>query len=246
MLFIEFIAPIKGSARREECLCALYYLKHNLGSEISKVSQIKNLLEQSRVVKKGIKINYARVLDSLNELVDSPVIGMWQITPSGEKYVRSIMKIPESNLESENDTTTLVEIIQSKIKDSLIADYFKEGVDCLEIGRLRACVIFLWTGSISIIRTRLISQNQNKLNVAIKKHDFKARDIKNIDDFAYIKDSTLLLVLKELNLCDKSQKEILEECLNLRNKCGHPAKYSPGPKRISAFIEDLVSVLFDK
>lgn len=30
---------------------------------------------------------------------------------------------------------------------------------------------------------------------------------------------------------DEIQKNTLEEALNLRNKCGHPAKYNPGKKR---------------
>ncbi len=244
MLFVEFIAPAKKSTQAHKCLCALYYLKHNLGVEITKINQVRNILERARIVKKSDNINFSSSLMGLNEWVDSPAKGLWQITPSGERRVRSWLKIPEVELENENDTTILEQAVSNKISEPIVRDYFQEGIDCLKIGRLRACVVFLWSGAIFLIRKKLLTQNLKSLNAAIKKHDPKARDVKIIDDFAYVKDTVVLLVLKDLGLCDKAQKEVLEECLNLRNKCGHPTKYSPGPKRISSYVEELLSVLF--
>ena len=40
------------------------------------------------------------------------------------------------------------------------------------------------------------------------------------------------------------QRSVLEDCLNLRNKCGHPRKYKIGEKKVSSFIEDLVGIVF--
>jgi hypothetical protein len=82
------------------------------------------------------------------------------------------------------------------------------------------------------------------LNAAVQKFDRKARTVNKVDDFAYLKDSTVLLVAKEVGEFDKNQKDILEECLNLRNKCGHPGKYAPRPFKVASFIEDLVTILF--
>jgi len=245
MLFVEFIAPLKNAVQAQKCLCSLYYLKHNLNIEIATVPQIRNLLLRARVIKRSSKINYARALASLDEKVDSPTNNMWQITPSGEKHIRSILKLSVEEVETENDTTILENLIKKKISDSEIQDYLNEAVDCLRIGRLRACVVFLWAGSVYLIRQMLIKKNIKKLNDCLKKHDPNSKNVKRIEDFAYIKDSVLLLVMQDLGLCDKNQREILEQCLDLRNKCGHPGKYSPGPKRVSAFIEDLISIIFD-
>jgi len=50
--------------------------------------------------------------------------------------------------------------------------------------------------------------------------------------------------LLPLFVLDKNEKDILEEALNLRNKCGHPGKYKLGPKKVSSFIEDIVNIVF--
>jgi len=82
------------------------------------------------------------------------------------------------------------------------------------------------------------------LNAAILKHDPKARKVTKLDHFAYIKDSVALLAAQDLGIFDKSEKDTLEEALDLRNRCGHPAKYQPGVKKVSSFIEDLISTVF--
>lgn len=243
MLFVEFIAPLKKGTQAQYCLCSLYFIKHNLNIEIAAVGQIKNLLVRGRIVKKSSKLNYPRALNSLKEYVDSPAINMWQITPSGEKEVARLLNIQVQNIETENDTTTLDGLID-KVSNADVRDYLAEAIDCLRIGRLRACVVFVWSGSVYVMRERLMNINSKTLNAYLQKHDPKSRTISSLDDFVYIKDSNLLLAMQDCGLCDKNQRDILEECLNLRNKCGHPGRYSPGPKRVSAFIEDIISILF--
>jgi hypothetical protein len=53
-----------------------------------------------------------------------------------------------------------------------------------------------------------------------------------------------LLAAKDLGQLDKNQKDTLEEALDLRNRCGHPGKYKPGVKKVSSYIEDIVSIVF--
>jgi hypothetical protein len=42
---------------------------------------------------------------------------------------------------------------------------------------------------------------------------------------------------------DKSQKQILGQCLTTRNQCGYPNKYNPGVAKAKAHIEDITSIL---
>jgi hypothetical protein len=78
----------------------------------------------------------------------------------------------------------------------------------------------------------------------VKKHKASAPDFKKRDDFAYVNDAALLLVAQELAVIDKTQKQRLGEALDLRNGCGHPSKYSIGPKKVSGFIEDVVGIVW--
>jgi hypothetical protein len=81
------------------------------------------------------------------------------------------------------------------------------------------------------------------VTAAIQRQDQKARAIKKVDDFAYVKERMFLDALLDLGIVDKSQKDTLVDALNLRNRCGHPTKTRPGVKAKS-FIEDVVGIVW--
>jgi transposase len=109
---------------------------------------------------------------------------------------------------------------------------------------LRACVVFIWAAAAREIQTKMMAKGSTAVTAAVQKHDPKARTINKIDDFAYVKEAVQLLAAMGLGLLDKSEKDTLEESLDLRNRCGHPSKYTPGVKKVSAFVEDVTSILF--
>jgi hypothetical protein len=78
----------------------------------------------------------------------------------------------------------------------------------------------------------------------VRAHEPKAREIKKADDFAYIKESVLLLAAEGVGVLDKNQRTTLGEALDLRNKCGHPTKYAPGIHKASSFVEDVTGIVF--
>jgi hypothetical protein len=100
------------------------------------------------------------------------------------------------------------------------------------------------SGVVKKIRDDVFSCGPTNVNAALLKFDSKAKNVTKVDDLVLVKESTLLLAAQELGLYDKNQRGVLEDCLNLRNKCGHPGKYKAGPKKVSSFIEDLVGIVF--
>jgi len=151
--------------------------------------------------------------------------------------------LPKESSTVEHDVSSLSATV-AKITDPLVRDYVIEAITCLKVDARRACVVFAWTAAIRIIHDKMLSHGKRALNAAIQKHDPRARTVSRIDHFAYIRDITSLLAAQELGIFDKAEKDTLEENLNLRNRCGHPAKYQPGEKKVSSFIEDLVSIVF--
>lgn len=142
------------------------------------------------------------------------------------------------------DTTDL-EYILSKVTDQEERDYLNEGIKCFKANALRAGVIFLWNASIYKIQKMCLTQSLGFVNTELKKIYPKAKDIKVIDDFGYIKDEYLLELACKLKLIDKTTKEELKNtCLDLRNKCGHPGKYKPKGQKIKAFVEDIIEILY--
>ena len=124
-------------------------------------------------------------------------------------------------------------------------DYLTEAIICVQAGAYSRS-IFTWMVALRNIQNKCLRHSSTIVNTSLKKFDAKAREVKDLDDFAYIKDSIVLEACQDLGIFDKNEKAILVECLGLRNKCGHPGKYTPQPLRVAAFIEDLIAVVFAK
>lgn len=246
MSLVEFINPIKMNPHKDKVLAILYYFNRYKKIDALTVESIKAELKGARVPKHA-KINVADVLNKSGHFVDSRgtdgVRRLWALTDSGQYYVRKLLDLPDADPEIEHDVSTLTSIT-NKISNPEVIDYFHEALRCLSIGALRATIVFVWSGSIRTLQEKILLNNRNDINNAIQKHDPKSRNVSRIDHFAYIKDKVTLLAAMELALLDKNEKDILEEALNLRNKCGHPGKYKPGSKKASSFIEDVVQIVF--
>ncbi len=246
MIIVEFLHPIIKGSVRNLCLAALYFEQRYSGKDSLTVQELRVALRRARVPRVN-KINLADILGKSAPLVD--VSGrkghalLWSITPTGQTHIRSLLGLPEADVEIEHDVSSLKKLSTS-IADKTIADYVNESIKCLSVGALRAATVFLWAGAIRKIQEEIIRYASKNLNAVVTKFDPKARKIKIIDDLSYIKESTLLLVAQELGLFDKNQRGVLEDALDLRNKCGHPGKYKPGPKKVSSFIEDVVGIVF--
>lgn len=168
---------------------------------------------------------------------------MWRLTQSGEAHVREVLGLPDADAEIEHDVATLTALV-ARILDPMVQEYVTEAVTCLRIGALRASIVFLWAGAARTIQEAVMRMPLIDVNAAFLKYDAKARQVKRIDDLSYFKESTLLLVSQDLGVFDKNQRAVLEASLDLRNKCGHPGKYAPGPRKASSFVEDVVGIVF--
>lgn len=246
MTLVEFLHPIKGSGIRNVCLAAMYFHERYENTEAITVEGLRALLKRARVPQ-AAKLNLADTLSKSAPYVDTPGKEgnrfLWALTSSGQEHIRQLLDLPAKDIEIENDVTALENLI-STLSDVDVVDYLNEAVKCLQINALRATVVFLWSGAVKKLRDDVFSCGTTNVNVAIIKFDPKSKTIQKIDDLVLIKESILLLVAQELGLYDKNQRSVLEDCLNLRNKCGHPGKYKVGPKKVSSFIEDLVGIVF--
>lgn len=246
MTLVEFIHPVLKKPHRDKILCLLYFFLRYKKVESLTVDSIKSELRNARVPKHN-KINVADVLNKSGHYVDSPGTDgskrLWKITDSGQDYIRELLSLPDADPEIEHDVSTLAATVNS-IQNQEVVDYLEEALKCLRIGALRATIVFVWSGAVRTIQEKMLNKSKTDLNNAIRKHDPSSRNVSRIDHFAYVKDKITLLAAMELGIIDKNEKDILGEALNLRNKCGHPGKYKPGPKKTSSFIEDVINIIF--
>jgi len=246
MTLVEFLAPLKTASHRERVLAVMYYRHRYDGVDSLTAEQIKSGLQRARAPNwRGV--NVSDVLAKSGELVDTTgregAALLWKLTPSGQEHVREKLGLPATDPEVEHDVGSLT-AIAAKVKDSDVRAYVEEAITCLQVDALRACVVFLWVGAVRLIHTEMLTYGEISMNAAIQKHDPKARKVTKLDHFAYIQDKVALLAAQDLGMFDKSEKDTLQEALDLRNRCGHPAKYKPGVKKVSSLIEDLISTVF--
>lgn len=246
MTLVEFLNPVKNSSNRDRCLAVLYYKSRYEQVESLTADQIKKSLIQCRVPK-AKSVNVADVMAKSGAMVDSPgakgLARLWKLTGAGEIHVRQVMGLKEAEAEIEHDVSYL-KGVAAKIPDLLVRTYIEESIDCLSIGALKAGIVFLWAGAVRTLQERVLRKGVVQVNAAIQTHDSRARQIKKLDDFQYIKESVLLLAAEGVGVLDKAERNTLEDALNLRNKCGHPNKYDPGIKKASSFIEDVTGIIF--
>ncbi|SRR6266478_4469841 len=246
MTLVEFLGPITGSRNRDRCLAVLYYKQRYEEKESMTTEQVHSGLVHARTPH-AKKVNVADVLNKSGKMVDSPGSSgkarLWRLTPTGEAHVRGILGLPESQPEIEHSVVSL-EALAAKIANSDIRDYILEAIKCLRFDALRPAIVFLWAGAVSVLRDKSVAKGLPQINAAVRVHDLRAREIKKADDFAYIKESILLLAAEGVGVLDKNQRTTLEDALGLRNKCGHPTKYSPGILKASSFVEDVTGTLF--
>lgn len=246
MTLVEFLNPLKGGLLRDICLSAMYFHQRYEHSSETTVEGLRALLKRGRIPKAD-RLNLADVLSRAAPFVHTTGKQgnrfLWSLTVSGGDHVRRLLNLPASDVEVENDVATLRQLILN-IADKDVADYIDEGLKCLQVNALRATVVFVWSGAVKKIREDVFACGSANVNSSLQKHDSKAKIVTKVDDLVLVKEAMLLLVSQDLGIFDKNQKSVLEECLNLRNKCGHPGKYRVGPKKVSGFIEDVISIVF--
>jgi len=152
------------------------------------------------------------------------------------------------NENSETEDFNDLEHLIFELDDINEIEYLMEGIDCLRAGALRAGVIFIWSAAIKNIRQKIIESTPLvEINKELNLIDRRVKEIKDVDSFQFIKDETTLNLSQRIGLYDKFEKnELINSCLGLRNKCGHPSNYKPEIQKVKAFVEDVLNMIYKK
>lgn len=126
-------------------------------------------------------------------------------------------------------------------------NYLLEAIQCFDSGALRAGIVITWIAAMRNLQNKLLKYHSlHSINTAIEKHVREPKPIRSITDFAYILEGVQLKAACDLGQIEKNEKLVLENCLDLRNNCGHPGQYKPEEYKALAFLEDLLTIIFDK
>jgi hypothetical protein len=247
MTLVEFLAPLKNGSHKDRVLAILYYVAVVDGIPIMRVSDIRERMLESRIPR-AKELNIADVLSRAGHLVDRETRDAgpyWRLTGSGTQYVERELGMIVDGTPTTTAASAPLEKLISTIGNDIIRGYLDEAITCLKVGALRATIVFIWSGAIRTLEEKALADHSQKdVNNALLKHDPKARQVKRVDDFAYIQDGKELLAFEGLGMLDKAERQSMEEALGLRNKCGHPAKFKPGEAKLAGYLEDVIGIVF--
>lgn len=242
----DFLRPLKDKSSTVRALAMVYFVVTTENLEAVTSADLRELFKRLRG-RNVAAINTSDVLSRLGTagyLEALPNIRpiAWKITDAGEAKVRHELGIADDASELRAEIAELTALAQ-KVASEETRDFLLEAVSCLGAKALRAAVVFVWSGAIWTVQEWLMKRPLGDVNKQIEKHQ-KTREVKRIDDFAFVNDNTTLIVARDLGLWDKGQHKMVEHALDLRNQCGHPSRYKLPLSRCKSVIEEMVTLVF--
>jgi hypothetical protein len=191
------------------------------------------------------KKNISDILGSASGLVARTPLG-WELQQPGVLRVREIAQAANVNLVVTHSSQSLRGHANS-IADQLTKSFVMEAITCFEAHQYRAAVVFSWAGAIALLHRHVFSKTLADFNTEAKRRDSKWRAAKQQDDIGRMKDHDFLDVCEAIGVLGKNVKQILQnECLVLRNACGHPNSVSIAENSVAAHIEKLIKNVFSR
>jgi hypothetical protein len=173
----------------------------------------------------------------------------WILSAKGRKLL--MKKIPDLSGHETPAASIAVELRKhlGKITDSDTLAFLDEAIRCYESKPplYRAAVVLSWVGAMSVLYNHVIQHRLAEFNSEARRRDPKWKDAKAIDGFSRMKEHDFLDTIETLGIIGKNVKQELQNnCLHLRNSCGHPNSFQVGEHRTAAHLETLIQNIFAK
>jgi len=173
----------------------------------------------------------------------------WAITSSGKEHVRKLNVVPERKSSRVVHVTSSLRQAAKRINNPDTLSFLDEAITSFEAGLYRSAVVLSWVGAMSLLNDQVFSYHISSFNAEAQKRDANWKQAKTKDDLSRIKESDFLDIIGSppISLIGKNVKEELKNnCLQLRNGCGHPNSLKIGENRVAAHIEILILNVFAK
>ncbi len=200
------------------------------------VKDIKFLALENGLVEAS-KWNISQILKDLNKDVVKLPSG-WTATSSGKKTLGDLGLL--NNESPVAKSNVLLRKYLLKVNSENSKNFLEEAVAALEYGLLRSAVVLSWVGAVSILYEEVIASHLQTFNAEASKRNPKWKPAKSVDGLTNLKEHEFLQIISAISILGKNTKQELEQCLKLRNSCGHPSTLKLGENRVASHIEILV------
>jgi len=171
--------------------------------------------------------------------------GNWVLTIPGRTHLFTQKYLSEKKSYAVHDAKDLRTHLTT-ISNAQTKSFIEEAISCLEADQKRAAVVFSWVGAMAVLYDEIVNNHLAAFNTEAVRKDAKWKVAKNSDDLGKMKEFDFLNILETISVIGKNVKQELQQCLQLRNGCGHPNSLKIGVRRVSAHIEILILNVFSK
>ncbi len=230
----------KSEVSRLEKLLLLLFYDGDHPKSIAKLIEIA----EANGLREAKKWNASDILKKSK----SKAVGLkegWAITLVGKQHLFDCHLISEKRTITKNDVADLRLHLQS-VQNTDSVNFIEEAITCLEADQKRAAVVLSWIGAVSILHDFVIKNHLSDFNKEAVRRDAKWKAAKTSDDLSKMKEHDFLDILESISVIGKNVKQELQNCLQLRNACGHPNSLKIGLRRVSAHMEILILNVFSK
>lgn len=173
----------------------------------------------------------------------------WCLSSFGRDHIRSLNVLPERKSVKILQHAAQFKMHASKINNADTRSFVEEAIAAYEVGLYRSSIVLSWIGAVSLLYDHMINNGLSEFNAEARKRDPKWVNAKSKDDLARMKESAFLEIIcsPPLSVIGKNLKEELKNnCLQLRNACGHPNSFKIGENKASAHLEILILNIYSK
>jgi hypothetical protein len=169
----------------------------------------------------------------------------WTLGPKGKQDVVALVsKINGGQPAVINQSLRL---LIPKLPNEESKAFVGEAISCYEAKCYRAAVVLSWVGAVAVLHNRIIVSHLVAFNAEASARDPDWKTAKVADDLGLMKEDRFLDILVKISVLGKNVKELLKnQCLALRNACGHPNSVQPGENMVAAHLEILANHVFSK
>jgi hypothetical protein len=169
----------------------------------------------------------------------------WELSPAAQKEITA--RFPAVGATRASEAAADLRAHLASIKDPTVRGFVEEAIACCEQKLWRAAVVLSWCGAVAILQAHVVRAHLADFNAEAKRRDPKWRDAKKADDLGRMKEHDFLDLLAALSILGKNVKQELQDnCLNLRNGCGHPNSLVISAARVAAHLEVLILNVYSK
>lgn len=135
----------------------------------------------------------------------------------------------------------------SKVNSIAQKSFLEEAISCFEIKCYRSSIVMTWLLTMDTLYEFTLNNSLNAFNSAIQSHGkYKKIVVTKKDDFADIKESDFIELLRVAKIISNDVRKILDEKLNFRNTAAHPNTIVIKESKAISFIEDLTENILIK